>query len=264
MSKIFIVIQLLFVVLIISCKEESIPVIEDVGTSSVSGTVMFLDYSIAPYAKIQLYSSTVGRSIYDTCDADGKFSFDGLYDGEYTLIFNSTNYDLNSSYVKFSVSGEQTLTENIYITYNMLDEFSARQINDQLFLIMLQPAGAKIDGRYDLVDYLSGSYKESDTTSNVSLSADVYKIPEGLNWNNINFTPDSIPDGFEFLFEIEEQQTANKSHEMRITGDNIETIFSDPPNGFAFIAKKDTVEKVIKIPCVDGSNNDFGFKIVYK
>lgn len=260
--KLFIVVQFLIALFLISCKDDESTVVTPPGTASVHGVVKFLDNSIAPYAKIELKSNLTGRSIYDTCDVEGNFSFKDLYKGDYTLIFRSTNYDLNTSYVYFSVNDNDNVTKDVYISYNMLDDFAEKIINDGVFFIKYQPDGARLGSNYDLIDYLSGYYRNSSSDT-VTLSAKVYRIPLNLDWNSINFSPDSVPSNFEYLFEVNDEKT-NFGHQIQISGNAIPLIFSNPQNGFAFVVKRDSGNAQLKIPCVDFNNNDFGLKITYK
>ncbi|MFZ2324274.1 MAG: carboxypeptidase-like regulatory domain-containing protein [Ignavibacteriaceae bacterium] len=250
-------------VLFLSCKGEDIPLTTEDGNGSINGVAKFLDNSIASYAKIELQSKVSGRSIYCTCDRLGNFSFTSLYKGEYSLIFRSTNYDINTSNIYINLEQDELITKDIYIKYNMLDDFVEKQINDGVFFIKFQPDGAKLNGNYDLVDYLSGYYRNS-SSDNITLNGKIYKIPQKLNWNDLYFTADSIPSNFEYLFEVTEEPLKNNNHEIRIYGDNIPVIFSNPSNGFAFVVKRDSIEAKLKIPCVDFNNNDFGLKIFYK
>lgn len=261
--KLFIALGTLFLILLVSCKNEDSPLVTQPGTSSVNGVAKFLDNSIAANAKVELKSNLSGRSIYYTCDAGGNFSFGSLYKGDYTLIFRSTNYDLNTSYTAVSLDDNQSVTKDIYITYNMLDDFISKQVTDKVYFIKFQPDGAKLAGNYSLVDHLSGYYR-NNTLDNLTLSASIYKIPVGYDWNNLIVTPDSIPTNFEHLFDVVEEPLISNNHEIRITSDDIPTIFSNPSNGFAFVIKSDSADFKLKIPCVDFNNNDFGLKIFYK
>ncbi len=251
------------IILLTSCKENDTIISEEVGNGMISGIAKYLDNSVAAFARIELQSVSSGRSIYTYCDSVGKFSFSSLQEGAYNVIFRSTNYDISTSYSLVNLSKDQSVTKDIYIRYNMLDDFATRQINDNFFLIKFQPNGAKLGNNFSLVDHLSGYYR-TNLSDSVTLSAQVFKVPDNLNWNDINLNPDSIPSEFEFLFEVNDEVTFNGTHEIQISGDNISKIFSNPPNGFAFIVKKDSLNVKLKIPCVDFNNNDFGLKIIYK
>jgi hypothetical protein len=260
--NLFLFVQILIMIFFISCKDENSAIVTPSGRSSIQGTVKFLDNSIAPYAKIELKSNLADRSIYDTCDANGNFSFKELHGGDYTLIFRSTNYDLNTTYVNLSLTDNDNVTQNVFITYNMLDDFAEKIINDGVYFIKFQSDGARLGGNFNLVDHLSGYYR-NNSTDTVTLSAKVYRIPLNLDWNTINFSSDSVPSNFEFLFDVNDEKT-NFGHQVQISGDDIPIIFSNPPNGFAFVVKQDSVKAKLKIPCVDFNNNDFGLKITYK
>lgn len=58
------------------------------------------------------------------------------------------------------------------------------------------------------------------------------------------------------------ENTSNFNHSVELTGEKIEMILSNPSNGFVFI-KSIHDESILKIPCVDFNNNDFGWVIEY-
>ncbi len=262
-TKIILVIPLIISLLFISCNENDSIVSQETGNSKISGVTKYLDGSVAPLARIELQSVTSGRSIFTYCDSLGRFSFSSLNEGSYNLIFRSTNYDLNTSYTPVNLKKDQSVTQDIYIKFNMLDEFVTKQVDTKFFLIKFLPDGAKLGNNYSLVDHLSGYYR-GNLDDSVTLSALVYKIPDHLNWSDITLDPNSIPSEFEFLFELNDEISTNGTHEIRIEGENIAKIFSNPANGFAFVLKNDSLNLKLKIPCVDFNNNDFGLKIFYK
>jgi len=263
-KNIFVGYLILFSLLIISCSEDdSITPIQS-GNSTITGQLKFLDETPAANARIELSSNTSGRYVYDTCDILGNFFFDSLYKDNYTLTFRSTSYDIYTSYVSVSVDEDQDIIQDVYIRYNMLDDFSTKIISDSVFFIKMQPDGAKIGNNYDLINNLSGYYR-SGSSDSMSLSANIYLVPEGVNWNDpgIDLTPTYIQSNFQFLFSVNEEPVVNGRHEIKISdSNNIQSMFSNPSNGFAFVLN-DTTANEIKIPCVDFSNNDFGLKIFY-
>lgn len=264
-KNIFVGYLILFSLLIISCSEDDSVTTIQSGNSTITGQLKFLDDTPAANARIELRSNTSGRYVYDTCDALGNFFFDSLYKDNYTLIFRSTSYDINTSYVSVNVDTDQDIIQDVYIRYNMLDDFSTKIISDNVFFIKMQPNGAKIGNNYNLIFNLSGYYR-SDISDSMSLSANIYLVPEGVNWNDpgIDLTPTHIQSNFQFLFSIDEEPVVNGRHIINISDtNNIQTIFSNPSNGFAFVLNDTTANK-IKIPCVDFSNNDFGLEIFYK
>jgi len=251
-------------VLFISCLEEDVLLNTEKGTSSISGLLKFLDNTPAGSAVIELKSNASGKFIYDTCDVNGNFAFQFLYKGDYTLTFRSTNYDLNTTYAGVSLEDNQNIIKDVYIKYNMLDDFAARIISKDVFLIKMHPDGAKLGNNYDLVNNLSGYYR-AGTSDSITLSADVYLVPANINWDNpgVDLTPMYINSNFQFLFSLDEEAVVNGRHEIKILDSNIQDMFSNPSNGFAFV-RRDSVANEIKIPCVDFNNNDFGLKIFYK
>ena len=256
---------LLISILMISCSEDNSVFTTQQGNGTITGQLKFLDNTAAAFARIELRSNTSGRYVYDTCDVNGNFFFKGLYKDTYTLTFRSTSYDINTSYVSVIVDDDQNVIQDVDIRFNMLDDFATKLVNENVFLIRMDPDGAKIGDNYDLIDNLSGYYR-SGVTDSVSLSANIYLVPETLNWNDpgIDLTAEYIQSNFEFLFSIDEQTVINGRHEIKITDTaNISNIFSNPPEGFAFVLK-DSLATQIKIPCVDFNNNDFGLKIFYK
>ena len=236
-KNICVIFLLLSSILIISCSEDNSVITTEQGNSTITGQLKFLDDTPAAFARIELRSNTSGRYIYDTCDVNGNFFFDQLYNDTYTLTFRSTSYDINTSYVSVIVEDNQNVNQDVYISFNMLDDFATKIVSDDVFLIRMSPDGAKIGDNYDLIDYLSGYYRSSGTDS-VSLSANIYFVPETFNWNDpgTDLTAEYIQSNFEFLFSIDEQSVINGRHEIRISDiTNIRNIFSNPPEGFAFV-----------------------------
>lgn len=251
-------------VMLASCKEEDpIVVPPEPGHGKISGKAKFLDETAGPFAALELKSKSNGSIIADTCDAEGNFLFTDLRKDEYFLTFKSTGADINSSTVLVTLdSNEDEKVQDVTITYRQLDDFVALQKTNDIFFLKVQPHGARIGTRYDKVNYISGFYRR-DWLKRATLTCEVYKIPEGLNWNRSELTVDSIRANFEFLMEVFEEPMSGDTHEMRIKEANIPILLSDPSNGFAFI-KKYADEKELKIPCMDNVNNDFGFIITYK
>ena len=248
-----------------SCSDDDSIVPPSNGNSTITGQLKFLDNTPAANARIELSSNTSGRFIYDTCDVNGYFFFESLYKDNYTLTFRSTSYDIYTSYVSVIVDDNQNVTQDVFIRFNMLDDFSTKIFNDSVFFIKMQPDGARIGSNYDLINNLSGYYRSGGLDS-ISLSTDVYLVPASLNWNNpgVDLTPAYIQSNFQLLFSIDEEPVINGRHEVRISdSSNIQKMFSNPSNGFAFVLK-DTIANKINIPCVDFSNNDFGLRIIYK
>ena len=264
-KNIFVRCLVLFSILLISCSENDTIITNQNGNSTITGQLKFLDDTQAASALIEFKSNTSCRYVYDTCDILGNFFFNSLYKDNYTLTFRSTSYDINTSYVTVKVDDNQNVIQIVYIRYNMLDDFATLTISDSVFFIKMQPDGAKIGSNYSLINNLSGFYREVGTDL-ISLSSNVYLVPDNINWNNpgLDLTPEYIKANFQFLFSVDEEPVVNGRHEIKILDANqIQNMFSNPSNGFAFVLNDTTANK-IKIPCVDYNNNDFGLKIFYK
>jgi hypothetical protein len=252
-------------ILFISCSKDDSVVVTQNGNSTISGNLKFLDESPASNAIIELRSNSSGRFVYDTCDVNGKFFFNSLYKDIYTLTFRSTSYDINTTYVTVNVDENQDVVQNVYVKFNMLDDFATKIISDSIFFIKMSPDGARLGNNFNLINNLSGYYRTNGSDL-ISLGSDIYLVPENINWNNpgIELSPNYISSNFQLLFSVAEEPILNGRHEIRFTDSTIiQQIFSNPTNGFAFVLK-DTSANVLKIPCVDFNNNDFGLKIFYK
>ncbi len=264
-KNIFVRYLVFFAILLTSCSDDDSITPTQNGNSSITGQLKFLDDSPAANARIELSSNTSGRYVYDTCDALGNFFFDSLYKDNYTLTFRSSSYEIYTSYVPVSVDEDQDIIQDVYIRYNMFDDFATKIISDSVFLIKMYPDGAKIGNNFDLISNLSGYYRSGGQDS-ISLSANVYLVPANIDWNNpgTDLTTQYIQSNFQFLFSVNEEPVVNGRHEIKISDtNNIQSMFSNPSNGFAFVLN-DSSASEIKIPCVDFSNNDFGLKIFYK
>lgn len=250
-------------VLLISCSEDDPLLTTQKGNSSISGLVKFLDYSPAAFAKVEIRGTSASRTLYTTCDVYGNYSFTSLYTGDYTITFRSTSYDIRTTSVALHLNENENLIQDLFIRYNMLDDFATKIINQDVFFIKMHPDGAKIGGNYSLIKNLSGYYNAGGTDS-ITLSADVYLVPTNINWSNpgVELNSDYIRSNFQFLFSVDEYSVFNGRHEIDFFGSTIENIFSNPSNGFAFVSR-DTLANEIKIPCVDFNNNDFGLRIFY-
>ena len=259
---IWILVFIMTIVLSISCSEDDSLLTTQKGNSSISGSVKFLDNSPAAFAKVEIRGSSA-RTLYDTCDVNGNYSFTSLYKGYYTITFRSTSYDISTTSAALHLNENENLTQDLFVKYNMLDDFATKIINQDVFFIKMHPDGAKIGGNYSVIKNLSGYYNAGGIDS-ITLSADVYLVPITINWSNpkVELNSDYIRSNFQFLFSIDEDSVFNGRHKINFFGNIIENIFSNPSNGFAFVSR-DTLASEIKIPCVDFNNNDFGLKIFY-
>jgi hypothetical protein len=165
--------------------------------------------------------------------------------------------------VGVNLEENQNTEKVVIIKYNMLDDFSSKTINQDVFFIKMHPDGARIGNNYSMIKNLSGYYTANGADT-LTLSADVYLISDSLNWLNpgVELTSEYIRSNFQFLFSVDEDEVINRRHQITFYSEAIPIMFSNPTNGFAFV-RRDSVAKEIKIPCVDYSNNDFGLKISY-
>jgi hypothetical protein len=262
-KTIFFLVVVMTSVLLIFCSKDDSPLTTQVGNSSISGLVRFLDNSPASFAKVEIRGTNASRTFYDTCDINGNYSFTSLFKGDYTITFRSTSYDISTTSAALHLNENENLTQNLFVKYNMLDDFATKIISQDVFFIKMHPDGAKIGGNYSLIKNLSGYYNVSGIDS-ITLSADVYLVPANINWSNpgVDINSEYIRSNFQYLFSVDEDSVFNGRHEIDFFGNTIENIFSNPSNGFAFV-RSDTLSNEIKIPCVDFNNNDFGLRIFY-
>lgn len=251
--------SLALAVMIIGCDSDSTT---EVAQSSIHGSVSFLDGTPAANAEIRLIVIQSNQNKFTSTDENGNYSFEDLQDGTYEVSFISLSYEVNSYRSDPITLSGNNVEHDFNITYGILDELKSSVISDSVLLIQYQPDGAKIGNNYSAISSMQGFYRPAAGT-NITLECDIYEMPENLNWNDADsLTPSYVKENFTYLMSVSE--TANNFyHTMEITGENIAKIFSNPVNGFVFI-KKTFDEKVLKIPCVDFNNNDFGLTIEYQ
>ncbi|MBN1301335.1 MAG: carboxypeptidase regulatory-like domain-containing protein [Melioribacteraceae bacterium] len=242
------------------CKENSSE--PDPKNAQIYGTVSFHDGTPASYATLDLKTLPINNHRTAVADAGGNYSFEDLFGADYILKFIGGS-EINPYEAEIELGQGKEHIENITLTINVLEETFGKNINSDVAIIMYEPNSARIGNNYHLVDYLSGSYN-SDFGSTVTLSADVYLIPSSMNWQDQDFdiSADSIRNNFIFIMSYEESYDYG-THTIRIEGDDIRKILSNPENGFALV-KRGNQDKELKIPCVDRANNNFGLKIYYK
>lgn len=252
------VLSLLFVLLILSCSEESNT---ETGTSRIYGKVTFLDGSAATNAQIRLIVTQSNQNKFTNTDQNGNYSFDELANGKYEIGFTSLSYDINTyRSEKISLSGND-VEHNFNITYNMLDELKVLIVSDSLFFIQFQHEGGRIGNNFSAIDKLSGYYRPN-AGNNITLECDVYEVPNDMVWEESSWlTPKYVKENFVFSMSLTET-VSNFNYSIEINEENIPKIISDPANGFVFI-KRNYDDKILKVPCVDFNNNDFGLKIEY-
>lgn len=252
------VLFLFFVIVFISCSEDSST---ETTEALIFGNVTFLDGTPAENAQIRLIVTQSNQNKFTNTDQNGNYRFDDLTEGNYEIGFSSLSYDINSYRSdEISLSGNN-VEHNFNITYNMLDELKVMVVNDSLFFIQFQPEGARIGSNTGAVSKLLGYYRPNAGT-NITLDCDVYEVPNNIVWEESTWlTPKYVRENFVHSMSLTET-ASNFNHSVEINGENIAKILSNPLNGFVFI-KRTTDEKILKVPCVDFNNNDFGFRIQY-
>jgi hypothetical protein len=179
------------------------------------------------------------------------------------LSFESTGYDINSYRVEISIGKNDSVYQDLYIVYNMLDDEKARTVNDSIVLIKYHRDGAGIGDNYQVIDNLTGYYG-GDLLNSATLSCEIYELPDEFDWTDINLdlTSEFVRENYTYVTEAKDT-TIFGNHQIVFEGEDIPKIFSNPTNGFVFV-RKDEHNKTLKIPCVDRQNNDFGLIINYK
>lgn len=258
----FYIIVIISVLLFSNCSEDKI-VEPDIFKGDISGQVKFLDGTPGAFARVNLQSLSNNRTVIDTADQDGMYKFDELKSGDYILSFVSTGYDIHSFIVEITLQENETIYQDLYIVYKMLDDEKARTINDDIVLIKFHRDGAGIGDNYSLINNLTGYYG-GDLFNNATLSCEIYELPNDFNWTetNVELTADSVRENFVYVMEIDDT-TRYGNHEIVFTGEDIPKILSNPSNGFVFVNKGEE-GRSLKILCVDRLNNDFGLIINYK
>ena len=248
--------------LILGCSDNSSD--PDAKNGRIYGHVTFLDGSPGVSAVLDLKTLPINYHRTVIANANGEFSFDELYGADYVLKFQSTGGEINSYEKELTLEAGEELRNDVTITFSVLEEALAKTINDDVIMIKFEPNSAHIGNKHELVSYLTGGFY-GDFAGVATLSADVYLVPSTFEWWETGFeiSADSIRNNFEFVMELIEEPGSFGGHIVRIQGDNIVKILSNPENGFAFVKKGDE-NKILKIPCVDRANNDFGLQIIYK
>lgn len=244
--------------LIVGCSEETST---ESQKSAISGAVNFLDGTPAANAEIRLIVVQSNQNKFTTTDGSGRYSFADLSDGVYEISFISPTYEINSYRSEELTLSGNNIVHDVNITYNILDEAKSKVVSDSLFLIQYHPDAAKIGSNFNAVSKMIGYYRPGSGME-ITLSCDIYEMPASYNWNNADsLTPAYVKDNFTYLMSLTEN-TSNFNHSVELTGEKIEMILSNPSNGFVFI-KSIHDESILKIPCVDFNNNDFGWVIEY-
>lgn len=248
-------------VTIFGCKENVTE--PEPENSVITGSVLFLDGTAGASATIELKDLSNNLRVYEIADVNGIYKFDSLRSGKYIVKFKSVSYNIITFEQELTLKNNDIYEQDVFILYNMVDDLSAVQKSNDVFLIKFQADGARIGNNYNLVNYLSGYYS-GDYSNLYSMACDIYKCPDTLDWSSedMYFEPDYIRQNFEFITSVDET-FGNGRHEIRFYENDIANILSTPPNGFAFVKKNNDASE-LKIPCVDFNNNDFGLRINYK
>lgn len=253
-----IVITSLLMVFLFGCSEETST---ETQKSSISGTVKFLDGAPAANAEIRLIVVQSNQNKFTTTNGNGIYKFDDLTDGVYEISFISPTYEINSYRSEELTLSGNNIVHNVDITYHILDEVKSKVVSDSLFLIQYHPEGAKIGSNFSAVSKMTGYYRPG-SGAEITLECEVFEMPVNYNWNDADsLTPAYVKENFTYLTSLTENAN-NFNHSVELMGKDIETILSNPSNGFVFI-KSSYDERVLKIPCVDFNNNDFGWVIEY-
>lgn len=123
-----------------SCKENSSSEPE-LGKGGINGSASFLDGSPAAWATIELQYLANNHFYYDTSQTDGSFEFLNLKNGSYILRFKSSSYEINSYEAEINIGSEDIITHDVVITYSILDENFAMQIDSSIFFLRFHPEG---------------------------------------------------------------------------------------------------------------------------
>lgn len=248
----------ILITILIGCDNES-------GTenteASIYGKVTFLDGTPVADAEVRLIVLQSNQNRFTTTDNNGSYRFDNLFNSSYQINFISQSYEVNSYRSPELPLSRNSIEHNFKITYSILDDFKSSFISDSVVLMQFQPAGAKIGNNFSAVSNLQGYYRPAEG-DDITLECDVYEMPVNVNWSDTTaLTPTNIKENFTYLMSLSDTKN-NFRHTLEIKGNDIPKILSNPANGFAFI-KRTNDEAVLKIPCIDFNNNDFGLVIKY-
>lgn len=249
-----------FIIFAAGCADDgSVNGPKTIGT--VSGQVTYLDGTKVSQLSIQFLNVTTKRSYTSVTDASGNFSVSNLAEGKYELSTQGTS-SLVYKYVDTVDVNESKTQFNFIFKYRYIDDFKFIEVNDDLSFIKFNTFDTRIGSALDSIQYVAG-YFQNDFADEATLSADIYQIPDGLVWETLAQTVDAdyVKNNFTKLTSITEI-TQQPHHILVFQGNDLNVLYSNPSNGFAFVNADTT--KVLKIPCIDRANNDFGLEIFYK
>jgi len=239
--------------------DDSVTGPKTIGT--VSGQVTYLDGAKVSQLSIQFLNVITKRSYTSVTDASGNFSVSNLAEGKYELTTQGTS-SLVYKYVDTVEVNENRTQFNFIFKYRYIDDFKVIEVNDDLSFVKFNTFDTHVGSALDSINYVAG-YFQNDFTDANTLSADIYQIPNGIVWETLAQTADAdyVKNNFTKLTTINEI-TQQPHHILVFQGSDLNVLFSNPANGFAFVNADTT--KVLKIPCIDRANNDFGLEIFYK
>jgi hypothetical protein len=248
--------------LILSCSEDAVvePVIPE---GEITGRVQFISGEVGSFARVNLQYLADNRTTIDTADQDGIFVFENLNAGDYILSFESTDYYIYPFRVGINLPEKESVYQDLYIVYKVLDDEKARTVNDSIVLVKYHRGNAGIGDNYQVIDNLTG-YFGGDLFNNATLSCEIYELPNDFDWTDyeLDLTAEYVRENYTYVTEVKDTIMFG-NHEIVFRDEEIPKILSNPSNGFAFV-RKDEPGRILKIPCVDRFNNDFGLIINYK
>ena len=165
-----------------NCSEDTI-VEPDIFEGEISGQVKFIDGSPGAFARVNLQDLSNNRTVTDTADQNGTFEFSNLKGGDYILSFVSTGYDIHTFKIDITLPENESIIQDLYVVYRMLDDEKARTINDDIVVVKFHRDGAGIGDNYNVVDNLTGYYG-GDLFNDATLSCEIYELPNDFNWTD--------------------------------------------------------------------------------
>lgn len=228
---------------------------------TVTGTVTYLDGSAVSQLSIQFLNLTTKRSYSGLTDSDGKFNVSNISEGKYELSTQGTTSLIYKHLDTINVS--QSAKEfNFKLKFRYIDDQKVFPINDDLFFIKYNTFDTRVGSALDSIDFIAGYYR-NDFANNYTLSSDIYLIPFEENLEELSKTADAdyVRSNYTKLATLAQLDTP-QAHVLIFTNNNVEVLYSNPSNGFAFVNADTT--KILGIPCIDRANNDFGLEIFYK
>lgn len=244
-------------------KNEFLPPAPEIGTGKIYGNLKFIDGTPGSNAMIRLKDFQTNVSLFTGADENGNYEFNELVDGKYQVVYQSPAYEMNV-YLSDTLEtvNNSELKHDFTITYRMLDDQKLKIVNDDMFLIQYHHDAGRIGDSLHLVKGLIGFYS-NDFTGRAVLSSKVYSVPDSFDWEADSGNLDStyITNNLEFLFELQDW-SENSNHLVYIDGEKLGKLLTSVNKGFLFV-KVGTEDQVLKVPCIDRQNNDFGLLFDY-